>query len=98
LKFWQILGRTPYLRLRNIRFFQDGELIDHNDDELEFSDCVLLTFEKQKKDKKMDTITQMASGDVKLCPVCSAAAIVQRIRGYPGTTSDTPISTIMING
>ncbi len=41
---------------------------------------------------------QMASGDVKLCPVCSAAAIVRRIRGYPGTTSDTPISTIMING
>ncbi len=90
--------RTQILRLRNIRFFWDGKLINHNDDELEFSDCILLTFKKQKKDRKMDTITQMASGDVKLCPVHSAAAIVWRIRGYPGTTSDTPISTIMING
>jgi hypothetical protein len=72
-------------------------LISHDDAELEFSDCILLTFETQKKDKKMDTITQMASGDIKLCPVCAAAAIVRRIRDYPGTTVDTPISAIMIN-
>ncbi len=46
----------------------------------------------------MDTITQMASGDIKLCPVRAAAAIVRRIRDYPGTTVGTPISAIMING
>ncbi len=45
----------------------------------------------------MDTITQMASGDINLGPVCEAAAIVRRIRDYPGTTVDTPISAIMIN-
>jgi hypothetical protein len=45
----------------------------------------------------MDSITQMASGDTKLCPVHSAAAIVQRIRGYSGTTADTPISAVLIN-
>jgi hypothetical protein len=45
----------------------------------------------------MDTITQMASGDTKLCPVRSAAAIVQRIRDYSGTTADTPISAVLIN-
>jgi hypothetical protein len=45
----------------------------------------------------MDTITEMASGNIKLCPVRAAAAIVRRIRDYPGTTVDTPISTIMIN-
>ncbi len=45
----------------------------------------------------MDTVTQMASGDIKLCPVCAAAAIIRRIRDYPGTTVDTPISAIMIN-
>ncbi len=39
----------------------------------------------------------MASGDIKLCPVCAAAAIVRRIRDYPGTTVDSPISAIMIN-
>jgi hypothetical protein len=39
----------------------------------------LLTLKKQKKDEKMDTITQMALGDVKLCPVRMAAAIVKQI-------------------
>ncbi len=39
----------------------------------------------------------MASGNIKLCPVCAAAAIVRRIRDYPGMTVDTPISAIMIN-
>jgi hypothetical protein len=89
--------RTTILQLRNIRFFRDGKLISHNDAELEFLDCILLTFEKQKKDQKMDTITQMASGDIKLCPVCAAASIVRKIQDYPGTTVDTPISAIMIN-
>ena len=45
----------------------------------------------------MDTVTQMASGDTKLCPVRSAAVIVQRIRGYNGTTADTPISAVLVN-
>jgi hypothetical protein len=89
--------RTTILQLHIIRFFRDSKLISHNNAELEFSDCILLTFEKQKKDKKMDTVTQMASGDIKLCPVCAAAAIIRRIRDYPGTTVDTPISAIMIN-
>ncbi len=45
----------------------------------------------------MDTVTQMASGNIKLCPVCAAAAIERRIRDYPETTVDIPISAIMIN-
>ncbi len=45
----------------------------------------------------MDTITQMALGDIMLCLVRAAAAIIRRIRDYPGTTVDTPISAIMIN-
>ncbi len=36
--------RTTILRLRNIRFFRDSELISHKNAELEFSDCILLTF------------------------------------------------------
>ena len=39
----------------------------------------------------------MASGNTKLCPVRSAAAIVWRIRGYNGTAADTPISAVLIN-
>ncbi len=45
----------------------------------------------------MDTVTQMASGDIKLCQVHAATAIVRRIRDYPGMTVDTPISAIMIS-
>jgi len=36
----------------------------------------------------------MASGNITLCPVCAAAAIVRRIRSYPGANDDTPISAI----
>jgi hypothetical protein len=54
---------------------RDGKLITHNDAELEYFDAVSLTFEKQKKDEKIDTITQMASGEVKLCPVRAAATV-----------------------
>ena len=82
---------TTILQLQNIRFFRDGKLISHNDAELEFSDCISLTFEKQKKDKKMNTVTQMALGDVKLCLVHAAAAIVWQIRVYPELTADSPI-------
>ena len=42
--------RTMILQICNIRFFQNGNLINHDDDKLEFSDCISLTFEKQKKE------------------------------------------------
>ena len=51
-------------------FFRDWEL-DHKDQNLEFAEGVTITFEWQKKDKQMDTVTQMASGDGVLCPVSS---------------------------
>jgi hypothetical protein len=55
--------------------------------------CHNITFEMQKNNKKKDTITQMASGDVKLCPVQAAAAIICKIRSYPGTNNNNPIFT-----
>ena len=45
----------------------------------------------------MDTVTQMASQDVTLCGVRQWAAIVWRIREYPGATDDTPVSTVWRN-
>jgi len=53
--------RTKILRLRNVRFFQGVEQLSHDHRELEFADCVTLTFERQKKDEKMNTVTLMAS-------------------------------------
>ncbi len=57
-------------------------------------DCVSVTFERQKKDEKMDTITQMASGDGTLCPVRATAAIVKRDKKYPSTSKNSPVSTV----
>ena len=48
----------------------------------------------QKKDKRNNTTTQMASGNVMLCPVRAAAAIIRQIQAYPGSTHNTPISAI----
>ena len=46
----------------------------------------------------MDTITQMASGDGTLCPVQTAAAIVKRVKKYPESSQQTPISTVLNHG
>jgi len=85
--------RTEILWLRN-RFFNYGRLDPHDDPNLEYSNCINITFEMQKKDEKNDTTTQMALGDITLCQVRAAAAIVRRIRSYPGANNDTPISAI----
>jgi hypothetical protein len=45
----------------------------------------------------MDTITLMASEDAIVCPVRAAAAIVKRIKKYPGTTLNSLISTYSNN-
>jgi hypothetical protein len=90
--------RTEILRLRNVRFFRGSEKLSHDHPELEFAECVSITFERQKKDEKMDTITQMASGDETLCPVRAAAAVVKRIRKNQGTSDNTPVSTFFNHG
>jgi hypothetical protein len=90
--------RTKILRLRNFRFFQGVEQLDHHHRELDFAYCIALTFEQQKKDEKMDTVTLMASQDACLCLVRAAAATVRRIRKYPTSSQDSPISTDTVNG
>ena len=90
--------RTDILRLRCIRFFKDGVQLRHDSPRLEFADCVSVTFEKQKKDERNDTTTQIATDDSLLCPVKQWAAIVKRIWTYPGTTYDTKVSTVLREG
>ncbi len=88
---WQ----TKILSLWNNQFFKDRQLLAHNHDELEVVDCVSTTFEQQKKDEKMDTVT---SGDVTLCLVCLAASVIRQIWGCSKTNDDTNISAVQING
>jgi hypothetical protein len=42
----------------NIRFFKDGEIIQHTHPNLEFADCVSITFKRQKREDKIDMVTQ----------------------------------------
>jgi hypothetical protein len=86
--------RTEILCLQNLQFFKKGRLINHNNPSLEYSNCINIIFKMQKKDEKNNTTTHMASGDVTLCPVQAAAAIVCRIQSYPGANNDTSISAI----
>jgi hypothetical protein len=89
--------RTDILRLCCIRFFDEfGQEIKHSSPDLERAHCVSITFERQKKDEKMDTVTQIHSGDPLLCPVRSWAAVVKRIWGwgYEGASLDTPVSAV----
>ena len=84
--------------MHNIRFFSQGKELSHDNPRLEYADCVSITFEFQKKDERNDTVTQMASGDILLCPVRQWAAIVKRILGYPGADDDTPVSAVWRHG
>ena len=42
----------------------------------------------------MDTVNHRASGDDVLCPVRQWAQLVQRIRRYPGSSDETPVSAV----
>ena len=85
------------MRLWNIRFFRDGRELSHNNHELEYVDSFSITFEWQKKDERMDTVTQVLSGDRLLCPVRQWAAVVRRIWGYPGATREIKVSAVWKN-
>lgn len=86
--------RTDILRLRNIAFRSNGRLLPHDHPKLEYADTVTITFEMTKKDEKNNTVTQHTTEHPFMCPVRSWAAIVKRIRSYPGSNDDTPVSAV----
>jgi hypothetical protein len=90
--------RTDVLRLRCLRFFHNGRETPHLSPSLHLADSVSITFEWQKKDERNDTVTHLRSGDAILCPVRQWAAIVRRIRAYPGSVDNTPVSAVWRNG
>lgn len=89
-------GRTKILALRNLRFIRDGKVMSHDDPELEQADCLAITFEMQKKEEKNDTVHHKATRDQTMCPVQAGAELVRRIRSYPNTDDDTPISALRV--
>ena len=89
--------RTDILRLSCIRLFKNDRNMHHSHLYLEYADCVSITFERQKKDERNDTVTQLASEHISLCPPRQCAALVEMIRKYPGATDDTPVSAVWRN-
>jgi hypothetical protein len=89
-------GRTKLLALKNIKFIKDGKVIEHDNFQLECADCVAFTFEMQKKEEKNDTVHHKRTGDLVMCPVIAAAELVRRIRSYPNSNDETPISSVLL--
>jgi len=89
--------RTDIVRLRCVVFRRNGAIIPHDSPDLELADFVSITFEMQKKDEKFDRVTQHATGHEIKCPVRIWAAIIKRIRSYPGADDDTPVSAVWRN-
>eukprot|EP00957_Ditylum_brightwellii_P001743 134312-Ditylum_brightwellii.AAC.1 len=89
---------TDILRLRNVQFFKDGKLLDHSDEQLEYTDSISITFEWQKGIDWMDTVTQLSTIEVALCPVRQWSAIVRRTWSYKGANWDTPVSAVWRHG
>eukprot|EP00957_Ditylum_brightwellii_P017074 1288086-Ditylum_brightwellii.AAC.1 len=54
--------------------------------------CMSVTFEFQKSDERDDTVMQMASGDMLVCPVCQWAKITRQIWSYKCTTELMQVS------
>ena len=52
--------RTDIIRVGDIRFYHEGILIPHNHPLLDRAEVVSITFRKQKKDEKFDTVNQLA--------------------------------------
>ncbi len=55
--------QTKQLCLRNIVFIKGGNILNHTSAELNLADYVSITFERQKNDRKSDTVTQWKTSD-----------------------------------
>ena len=82
------------LCIRNIVFIRDGETLTQSSPSLHLADCVLVTFERKKNDRKADTFTQWRTSDELLCPVKIWALIIRRIMSYKGANKNSPVSLV----
>jgi hypothetical protein len=84
--------QTKQLCLQNITFINGGNNLDHLSPELSLADYVSITFERQKNDRKSDTMTQWRVPDPVMCPVKLWTSIITWIFSYKGTNKDSPVS------
>ncbi len=86
--------QTKQLCIRNIAFIIDGETLTQSSPSLHLAYCILVTFERQKNNRKADTVTQWRTSDELLCPVKIWASLTRRILSYKGANKNSPISLI----
>jgi hypothetical protein len=87
--------QTKKLCFRNIAFIKNGDILDHSLTKLHLADCISVTFERQKNDRKSDMVTQWRTKDPILCPMKIWASIVTRILLYKGTNKNSPVSLVL---
>ena len=91
--------KTKLVRLQNLEFWSiHNHRLDLKRSNLYQTQLVSITFEDQKNGEKMDRCTQDATGDLVMCPVRAAAALVKYIYNIPGTDLDIPICTFWADG
>ena len=89
--------RTKQLTLGNLAFYKGNIKIPHSSTlKLQTADRISITFKTKKNGRKFDTIMQWQTGHASLCSIIQWAVLTQRILGYPGTTKDMKVSTVMI--
>ena len=98
LKVSGYVRRTKLLRLKNIRFYKHRRELSHDNPQLRYADTCSITFEFQKNDERDITVTMHRTGDPVLCPCLVWADIVQRILGYPGTSPESTVCTVLVGG
>ncbi len=89
--------QTKQLCLRNIVFIKDGNILEHTSTRLNPADCVSITFERQKNERKYETVTQWRMSDPIMCPVKLWASIISRILSFKGTNQNSPVSLAQHN-
>ena len=89
--------RTKQLTLGNLAFYKGDIKIPHSSPlELQTADGISITFETKQNGGKFNPVMQWRTGHASLCPIIQWAALMRRILGYPGTTKDTKVLTVMI--
>ena len=90
------VGKTEKLKVKNLKFYKGRRLLSHSED-LESASSISITFVFQKNRTKMQTITQQRTG-LRLCPVRCWAKLVKRILSYAGTSGESPVNVVRVNG
>jgi hypothetical protein len=83
--------RTDIIRIGNITFKRQNEVLNWMSDDLIHADIVRIRFVFQKNDRRDVCIHMFRSGDKILCPVIAWATTVHRVRKIPGASENSEV-------